>query len=469
MNDLQFTYYGDDFTGSTDALEVLTAAGLRSVLFTKPPTREMLAAYPGVQAVGLAGVSRSLSPAEMDAELRPAFAALSALKPRHLHYKVCSTFDSSPEIGSIGRAIEIGSEFSVASFVPLVVGNPVLGRYCVFGNLFGQAGVGHAGEVYRLDRHPTASHHPITPMHESDLCLHLAKQTNKKIALFDILNLALPVEQRRVEFERLIHQGAEVVLLDLLYPDQLSALGDLIDGKAGVAEPLFTAGSSGVEMALGAHWQASGQLAARTNWANPAAVDQVLVVSGSCSPVTGAQIAYAVAHTFAEIVLESCVLTDEDCNSYLLQVAQELVNLIKNGKSVVVHTSQGDFDPRLTGTAKQPAERNISSLENQTWCSRRLGAALGQLITSAVEQTSIQRVCIAGGDTSSYATREMGVTALEMICPTVQGAPLCKASAPGRPIDGIEICFKGGQVGRDDYFVSLLRLNTKPINNKPAY
>jgi uncharacterized protein YgbK (DUF1537 family) len=461
MNDLQFTYYGDDFTGSTDALEVLTAAGMRSILFTKPPTLEMLSSYPGVQAVGLAGVSRSLPTSEMEAELRPAFRALSALNPRHLHYKVCSTFDSSPEVGSIGRAIEIGTEFSEASFVPLLVGNPVLGRYCIFGNLFGQIGIGYAGEVYRLDRHPTASSHPITPMCESDLRLHLGRQTDLKIALFDILKLALPIEQRREEFERLVGQGVKVVLLDSLYPDQLHALGDLLDGNVGGKGALFSVGSSGVEMALGAYWQATGKLAAKNDWEIPASVDQVLVVSGSCSPVTGAQITYALSHGFAEIALKTCVLKDEDCNSYLLQVTVELVNLIKSGKSVVVHTNRGDLDPDPARTAKLTAERNISSLEYQTSCSRRLGAALGQIITSAVEQTSLKRVCIAGGDSSSYASREVGVTALEMICPTVQGAPLCRASAPGRPVDGIEICFKGGQVGREDYFISLLRLNDK--------
>ena len=31
-------YYGDDFTGSADVMEVLTWAGLRTVLFLEPPT-----------------------------------------------------------------------------------------------------------------------------------------------------------------------------------------------------------------------------------------------------------------------------------------------------------------------------------------------------------------------------------------------------------------------------------------------
>ena len=38
-------YYGDDFTGSTDALEVLAFAGMRTALLLKPPTPEVLARF----------------------------------------------------------------------------------------------------------------------------------------------------------------------------------------------------------------------------------------------------------------------------------------------------------------------------------------------------------------------------------------------------------------------------------------
>jgi 3-oxoisoapionate kinase len=458
MCDVEFTFYGDDFTGSTDALEVLTVAGMKSVLFTKPPTSEMLAKYSGVQAVGLAGISRSLSPAEMEAELRPAFAALAALKPRHLHYKVCSTFDSSPQVGSIGRAIEIGCEYTSQPFVPVVGGNPVLGRYCVFGNLFGQAGVGHQGTIYRLDRHPTASRHPVTPMGESDLLVHLGKQTDKKSALFDVLALGLPADGQDAVLQKFVSDRAELILFDLLSVDQLPKVGRLIDNLAKGTGPLFLAGSSGVEMALAAYWQEIGKLAKRTDWPRPALTGQVLVASGSCSPVTKAQISRAISAGFAEIALDSCVLADKDCNSYLLKVSEDVVNLINTGRSVVVHSGQETTSFRRQDSPQTPTLRNESSLEYRAESAARLGAALGQIISSTVERTSLQRVCIAGGDTSSYAARELGVAALQMICPTLQGAPLCRASAPGQPVDGIEICFKGGQVGRDDYFVTLTQL-----------
>jgi uncharacterized protein YgbK (DUF1537 family) len=48
-----------------------------------------------------------------------------------------------------------------------------------------------------------------------------------------------------------------------------------------------------------------------------------------------------------------------------------------------------------------------------------------------------------------------------MIAPFLPGAPLCKAHAPGSPVNGIEINLKGGQVGGDDYFVRMREGNQK--------
>src|SRR5579862_9158812 len=124
---LLLAFYGDDFTGSTDALEFLARAGIRAVLFIEPPTPTQLAHYPGIQAVGVAGLTRSLPTAALEAELRPAFAALRALGAEHVHYKICSTFDSSPAIGSIGRVMEVAAKLFPAPFIPLLAAAPALG------------------------------------------------------------------------------------------------------------------------------------------------------------------------------------------------------------------------------------------------------------------------------------------------------------------------------------------------------
>jgi len=180
MSDLLLSYTGDDFTGSTDVMEALTLAGVPTALFLEPPSPDELRCFDGLRAVGVAGTSRAMTPAQMDAALPPAFERLKRLGAPLVHYKVCSTFDSSPQIGSIGRAIEIGAGVFGGRFVPLMVGAPALRRYTLFGNLFATLGA----ETFRIDRHPVMRAHPVTPMDEGDLRVHLGRQTSRSIARY---------------------------------------------------------------------------------------------------------------------------------------------------------------------------------------------------------------------------------------------------------------------------------------------
>ncbi len=174
-------FYGDDFTGSTDALECLAATGLRSVLFVDVPTPEVLARFEGLDAIGIAGNSRSLTPEEMEEAIPRALHALERSGAPILHYKVCSTFDSSPSIGSFGRVMDIARRELGRSTIPIVVGAPKLARYSFFGTLFARHNVD--GTVHRIDRHPTMSVHPTTPMREADMRRHIGAQTSQQIAL----------------------------------------------------------------------------------------------------------------------------------------------------------------------------------------------------------------------------------------------------------------------------------------------
>src|SRR5688572_5888992 len=208
-------------------MESLERAGVRTMLFIDPPDAQMLARYPGLRAVGVAGLTRSMPPDAMEAELRPAFAKLKALGAPVVHYKVCSTFDSSPQVGSIGRAIDVGRDvFRDAPFVPLLVGAPELGRYCVFGNLF--AKFGRDPEPFRLDRHPSMSRHPVTPADESDLRVHLARQTQRRIALLEVLSVERGLDAARAALDQLLADKPDIVLFDVLHERHLSTIGGLI-------------------------------------------------------------------------------------------------------------------------------------------------------------------------------------------------------------------------------------------------
>lgn len=418
-------FYGDDFTGSTDALEFICSAGAKAILFTAPPTAEQLSAYPDLDAYGVAGKTRALPPDEMEKILLPAFAQMKASGAKQVHYKVCSTFDSSPKVGSIGKAIDCGAAVFNTTTIPVLGGMPALGRFCVFGNLFAKMGIGSEGKIYRLDRHPSMSKHPVTPADESDLCLHLGKQTQKTIGLIDIIQLKKPVDE--------IGANEPVVLIDALNESHLLKIGEWMNAQCDDGQ-LFSVGSSGVEMALGKYWNTTKELIPVTAWPQPGKADPLLVISGSCSPVTAAQIAYAKANGFEEVVIDAMKIVEGDVLDE--SVIKKVNALLRQQKNVIVHTGK-----------KQ--DSNLSS--------EKLGTALGTIASLAVEEALVKRIVIAGGDTSSYAARAMEIEAVEMIAPLVSGAPLCKVLSHNKKMNGMEVNFKGGQVGSENYFEMVVK------------
>lgn len=433
-------------------LEALYSGGIEAVLFVTPPTGEMLRRYDHVRAFGIAGNSRTMSPAEMDVALPNVFQTLLAHNPRFIHYKVCSTFDSSPEVGSIGRAIDIGQSVCNNRIIPLAVASPPLGRYCVFGNLFARSGLN--SEPYRLDRHPTMRHHPVTPMAEADLRAHLALQTSRSIELVDILALESGYHAARSKLLDMRTPGT-VAVFDSLTDEHLTTVGRLIcDLQEREQKPLFVVGSSGVDYALVNSWRLddnsthSAHMGKRVQPASISSVDRTIILSGSCSPVTNRQIGCALENGFADVAVDPLkIRNSEQRELEISSIGIQIVDLLDRGQSVIVHTSRGPSDPRIAA-ARQVSESNDASLN--------LGELLGRILLKVLRHCQVGRVAIVGGDTAGQVARSLGVEAVEMIGPLEPGAPLCVVRSSDNTVDGLEVTFKGGQVGYDDFFGTLL-------------
>lgn len=451
---LLLAFYGDDFTGSTDALEFLTLAGVKTVLFLRQPEQKDLDRFNGLQAIGLAGKSRSMSPLEMEAELFPAFENLKSFQPSQFHYKVCSTFDSAPHVGSIGKAIEIGSQVFEQKTVLVSPAAPYLGRYCAFGNLFARMGTAGKGKIYRIDRHPSMSKHPVTPAQEADLTLHLAQQTNKTIQLINITTIEAGEETVLSAVKA--NEGAEILFFDALNTQHLQTIGSVFY-QLGKEKTLFSVGSSGVEMALGLAWKTAKLIESEIEFEHPGEAGPLLVISGSCSPVTGTQIAYALENGFMGISLAPQAIQVQHQEEIIRTITQQIIQHIKDGQSVVLHTSLGINDPRVNDTEQHLKAMGIAENDIQKQCSKIFGSVLGQIVKEILKAIQIKRILFAGGDTSSYAASELGILALEMIAPLAPGAPLCKSIADDDLVNGLELNFKGGQVGPADYFIKVLK------------
>ena len=411
---MQIAFYGDDFTGSSDALAQYHRFGLKGRLFFAVPDARQVAALDD-DVIGVAGVARSMPTARMDEEVLP-FLHSPLGKARVVQYKVCSTFDSSPAIGSIGHVARLAQREGFRGPFPVLPAQPHFGRYTVFANHF----AGYGEHVERLDRHPTMSEHPSTPMHEADLRRVLAAQGLQHVASFDVTRLRAPGAETYLR--RLIADAPPAIVFDALEDDDLETLGRLILGAW--PEQVFALGSGGFSFAIGS------SLGRGTPIEQPMEeIERVFVVSGSMAPQTAEQIAWALENGWSEFRVDPHAIDLRE--AALDALAREAIAVHRaSRRGVVIYSARG---PRKGKTEPvDPAE---------------LGTLLGGILLRAFRSGEVPRAIVCGGDTSSYAARALGARSLSIArILTVAGA-MCRLDAGESAVDGKLVMLKGGQVG----------------------
>ena len=454
---MRLAFYGDDFTGSTDALEVLTFAGIRCALFLQVPSAALLEALGPFDAVGVAGHSRAMSPGEMDEELPPVLAALAQLPVPLVHYKVCSTFDSHPDVGSIGHVMDLARQAFGHGVIPVVAATPALGRYCAFGHLFARSATD--GQVHRIDRHPIMRVHPVTPMTESDLARHLSMQTRQTVAGVKLPLFERPEALQDAEVDALLASPCEALLFDGTRPEHLTATGRHLERLSALSPgPMFAVGSSGLEYALTQWWRSGSPTpwpASAPSFDGFSAVAQVLVVSASASALSAQQVDVAVQAGFAEVALDVCAwLTQRE--QALADMAQMIVLAWHSGHSVVVHTARGTGDVRIGQLRDRLMASGLSQAQAALQGGRLVGECLGELTERVLLTVDVPRLLLSGGDTSSTIMQRLGPQALQVHARLAPGAPLCKLLSDKPHLRQLEVALKGGQMGTADFFVQAL-------------
>jgi uncharacterized protein YgbK (DUF1537 family) len=394
-------FYGDDLTGSVDALLQFRRAGLSGVLVT---SAEVAIDADGTDVVGIAGVARSLPTGQMDAEILPALRLLRGLGTRVVQYKACSTADSAPQTGSLGRVLELAVELFPSAPVPIVFAQPDAGRYTFFSHHFAR----DHDAVFRLDRQPTMSSHPVTPVHESDLRLHLGAQTDLTLGGAHWPSYGDPLRLRRL----LDEADESGIVCDAVSDGDLDRLAAaILTGRAGQR---FVIGSGGISGALGRHLQVADRLPPLPTEVAPA-TGPTLVLNGSRSRLTRRQVDAAAAAGW--IVLDLFA----DDTTRLVQAA------LRAGAGVLVDSSMTD--------------RSVPSVDVE----QRLAA----IADSSLRPQQNTRLVLSGGDTSGNLLRRLGVERLGIAARPWGNVVLCHASGPAAHV---ELVLKGGQMGHSSLF-----------------
>jgi len=445
------SFYGDDFTGTTATAEILTGSGLPTIIFTEPPAVSYLEEhFPGVQAVGVSGVARTLPADQMQEALEPIFRTLKSYQSPIYLYKVCSTFDSSETVGSIGKAIELGVRLFAPDFIPVLPAAPRFKRYTVFGNHFAALG---DGNIFRLDHHPSISNHPATPMKDADLCRHLARQTSLNIGLINILDIETGPERINAQINDLVAADAKIIFFDCLAEKHLNTICETVFARFYGKNPGFFVGSQelgyGLVKALAGQNLMFNPISGETYSLDGSDRGPIIVLSGSCAIVNGDQIKQAKAHGFADAAVRAENLLDsQKKEAEKEKIVDAACKELAAGRSVIVHTAVGPQDERIHAMKARALQLALSEAEANTI----LGTGLGEIAQQILHRRLVKRLVVAGGDTTGRIQKFLRIEALQVARSIGMGAPLCYVYSRDQQVNGLEVAFKGGQTGGPDYF-----------------
>jgi uncharacterized protein YgbK (DUF1537 family) len=408
----------DDLTGATDLALMLTREGLRTVQVNEVPPEDL--DLSGIDAVVVALKSRMLPAAEAVAVSLRAAEQLKALGARRLMFKYCSTFDSTDagNIGPVGEALLAFAGGAQTIFCPAF---PRAGRSIYQGYLFVNG--------VPLNESPMKDH-PLTPMHDANLCRVLQRQTSLPVGLVAFADVEAGTEAIAAALARETAAGRRALVVDAVTDDHLRAIG------CAVADlPLIT-GGSGIVMGLPAAYLERGLVENLTPPPQTIAAPpgRSIVLAGSCSAATRGQVAHAVAAGMPAFQVDAMALADGRLGAPAVLGWLDMVP---------------PFGPALVYSSADPdAVRAVQD--------RLGGDAAGHMVedllatvAAALPARGFTRFVVAGGETSGAVVGALGIRALRIGPEIDPGVPWTLSLDAPR----VALALKSGNFGSPDFFL----------------
>jgi 3-dehydrotetronate 4-kinase len=409
----------DDFTGGTDLANNLVRAGMRTVQVIGVP--DAASPAPNASAVVVALKSRTAPVAEAVAQSLDAARWLRAQGAAQIYFKVCSTFDSTPQ-GNIGPVTEALMDELGADFVVITPAFPENARTVFKGHLF-------VGDQLLSDS--SMRHHPLTPMTDANLVRVMQAQLDathgRRVGLIDYRCVAQGAAAIAQRIAALRSEGVTLAVVDALGDDDLRTLA-----RAAAPLKLVVAGS-GLAIGIPAlHGLAGNAQAAQL----PAARGARAVVSGSCSAATNAQVAAFMATGGAAFAVDPLQLAAGR------NVVEAAINWAR---------PRLDREPVLVyATAEPAAVRAVQERLGADQAGALVEHALSRIALGLVE-AGVGQLIVAGGETSGACVQTLGITQLHIGPQIDPGVPWCHAVTAACPA-GLHLALKSGNFGGTDFF-----------------
>jgi len=405
----------DDFTGATDLCNTLVRRGMRTVQLIDVPRPDT--EIPDAEAVVVALKSRTVPAAEAIEKSLAALAWLRGTGARQILFKYCSTFDSTDE-GNIGPVAEalmdaLGTDFTL--FCPAF---PENGRTIYLGYLF-------VGDV--LLSESGMRDHPLTPMRDPSLVRVLQRQTRGKVGLVVQYDVARGGAAIRDAFASLRQAGFQHAIVDAIEDHDLEAIGE-----AAADFPLIT-GGSGIALGLPENFRRQGLIGDGTADTLPPVTGAAVVLSGSCSEATRAQVSHMRERAPLFRIDPIAAAAGRDIAEEALDWASPRL---------------GDRPILISATAS-PEE--VSAIQGALG-RERAGALVEQTLAAiarGLAAKGARRFVVAGGETAGAIVQALGITGLRIGWQIDPGVPWTMSL--GEP--ALALALKSGNFGAPDFFL----------------
>lgn len=404
----------DDFTGATDLASTLVKAGMRTVQLLGVPRAGM--PVPDVDAVIVALKSRSNPAGEAVSMSRAALEWLRAAGVRQFYFKYCSTFDSTAK-GNIGPVADALCEALGADFTVFNPSFPTNKRTVYQGYLF-------VGDV--LLSESSMRHHPLTPMTDPSLVRVLGSQTPHKVGLVPTSVVMRGAEAVKEHFGELRRNGVRHAILDSLSDDHLFTLGEAC------ADLALVTGGSGMAMGLPRNFMKQGLLVPGQTITLPAISGHAVVLAGSCSAATQAQVAHMKSSHDAFEVDPIAIAQGRNVVTEALEWAAPRLS---------------DRPILLYSTATPEAVANIQERLGREHAGTIVEETLSQIAKGLVARGA-RRIIVAGGETSGAIVSALGVDGLMIGREIDPGVPWTASLGEPR----LALALKSGNFGTTDFF-----------------
>lgn len=413
----------DDFTGATDVASLLARSGAHVSLRLGVPNdigNPTASRTSAIEVIALK--SRTAPVQEAVASSLDALRWLRQAGAQRIVFKYCSTFDSTPD-GNIGPVTEALMAALGAEQVVHCPAFPENGRSVYMGHLFVGAQL--------LNESPMKDH-PLTPMRDANLMRLLEPQVGRPVGLTQhgVVAAGATAVQRRLA--ELADEGVAHVVVDAVATSDMAVIAEAC------SEMPLLAGGSAVTATLPTLFADQGLMPhseATRDWSPPAGAE--LVLSGSCSAMTRAQVAAYAATGAPTFQLKPEALAADGPAAALAWLAVQ----------------PDDTAPLVYATAEPNEVAAAKAALGGTRAGELVEAALAELALDGVAR-GVRRIVVAGGESSGAAVQALGVNQLSIGPEIAPGVPWTVAASGGTTL---ALALKSGNFGRESFFSDALK------------